>query len=129
MTKKKKRTIKSARVKPKNFESSIPDFKKPDKVETGDGHHLDSAREIAKQKTGENMTLTRIKNFGKKALSIIGAIVGAATGINLGVSGAFTGDVIFDVAVLAACLVIIIFNGKDGVPEWMINLFKTKNKK
>lgn len=126
---KKKNTIKPAKMKPRKFESNTPKFRKPKKVKTGDGHHLDSTRETAEQKTGGTMVRKKIKNIGRKTLSSIGTIVGAATGISVGAGQPLTGDVIFDMTVLVACLVIVLINGKDGVPDWMINLLKTRNKK
>lgn len=65
----------------------------------------------------------------KKGLTIAGGLAGVGTGGAMAVGETLTGDIIFDTVLLIGCIVIVAINGKEGVPDWMGNLLKSRRDK
>jgi len=68
------------------------------------------------------MIMGKIWKGIKKGVSIVAGVVGiGGTGV-LASGGVLTGDVIVDGLLVVACFILIIINGKEGVPDWMRRL-------
>jgi hypothetical protein len=72
------------------------------------------------------MILGKIWKGIKKGVSTVAGVVGiGGTGV-LASGGVLTGDVIVDGLLIVGCFILIIINGKEGVPDWMQRLAEKK---
>lgn len=62
----------------------------------------------------------------KKVLTVASGITGIGTGLAVGAGTTLTGDIIFDSVLLIGCVVIVLVNGKEGVPDWMTDLLEKR---
>ena len=62
----------------------------------------------------------------KKVLTVVSGITGIGTGLAVGAGTTLTGDIIFDGILLIGCVVIVLVNGKEGVPDWMTDLLEDR---
>lgn len=67
-----------------------------------------------------------MKKILKKVLTTASAITGIGTGLAVGAGTTLTGDIIFDSVLLIGCVVIVLVNGKEGVPDWMTDLLEKR---
>lgn len=62
----------------------------------------------------------------KKVLTVVSGITGIGTGLLVGNGATLTGDIVFDGILLLGCIVIVLVNGKEGVPDWMTDLLEKR---
>lgn len=68
----------------------------------------------------------KIGRILKKAVSVIASIGGIGTGGILAAGGTLTGDIIVDGLFVLVAGTVVIINGRDGVPDWMISLLSSR---
>lgn len=62
----------------------------------------------------------------KKVVSIVSAVAGLGIGGSAIAGVPITGDLIIDGVLILGCLLIIAINGKDGIPDWLGEILKSK---
>lgn len=118
---------KQKRIKPRKLKG-FPKSKKPpsdylDPVDHPTGS-LEKAAEIAKQKTEGKTMFTKIPRFFRKVVSAIAAVAGVSFGGFLSAGEVVTGDTIIDAVIILGAIVVLLLNGKEGVPDWLVHAVK-----
>lgn len=107
-------------VKVKPIKTDFPRSRKPKRV-----NHPTGALKKAKQHSEENNMSTKMVKYIRKALSTVSSIIGVGVGGSL-FAGGLTGDVIIDGIIVLGAVTVLLLNGKEGVPDWLIKLVKER---
>lgn len=70
----------------------------------------------------------RIVRAGKKVVTTAAAIIGVGSAGSVSVGESLTGEVIVDAILIVGAVVIVLINGKDGVPDWLVHLLGKKTR-
>ncbi|MFW5916196.1 MAG: hypothetical protein ACOCTM_01855 [Bacteroidota bacterium] len=118
-----KKKIHTQKVKPVNFESSIPGAGKTKKKVDVESGAMDRAHEIAQEKTNKRMGISDfVKN---KILTVVTAIVGGILGTGGGIFAGFDTDYAVLVGLTA---LVLIASGKESAAFFYELVHKPKKK-